>query len=113
MSIDTHMQLRTPLSAGEVRAVLLHDPALADLRLVDHGERDGLGSDRVSLVVTPWEEDDHHLIDGGFETGSVTVTLIPGRVGTPFIGHWPPCCAECRATCARRSRTAPALACCA
>ena len=79
MSIDTHMQLRTPLSVKEVRTALRHDPALADLRLVDHGEQDGLGSNQVSLVVWPWEEDDRHLIDGGFETGSVTITLIPGR----------------------------------
>lgn len=79
MSIDTHMQLRTPFSTEEVRAALLHDPALADLRLVDHGQRDGLGSNQVSLVVKSWEEDDHHLIDSGFETGSVTITLIPGR----------------------------------
>jgi len=79
MSIDTHMQLRTPLSAAQVRNALVHDPDLADLRLADYGEQGGLVSDQVSLIVKPWEDDDHHLIDSGFETGDVTITLIPKR----------------------------------
>ena len=83
MSIDIHMLLRTPLSAAEVRAALVHDPALADLGLVDHGERVGMGSDLVGLDVTSWEEDDHDLIEGGFETATVRVLLFPkrGRAG--------------------------------
>lgn len=84
MSIDTHMQLRTPLSAAQVRAALVHDPELADLHLMDHGERDSLGSNQVSLVVKPWEEEDRHLIDGGFETATVRVKLIPKRGPTRF-----------------------------
>jgi hypothetical protein len=75
MSIDTHILLRSPLSAADVRAALVRDPALADLALVDHGEWVGMGNDRVSLNVDPWDEDDHDLIEGGFETATVTVTL--------------------------------------
>ena len=86
MSIDTYVQLRTPLSAEEVRAALLRDPDLADLSLADRG--DGwLGGELTSLVVTPWEENDNFLIDNGFETGSVTVTLIPGRGEAGWNAH--------------------------
>lgn len=83
MSLDTHMLLRTPLSAAQVRDALLHDPALADLGLVDRGDWSGMGNERVSLSVSPWDEDDHDLIEGGFETATVTVTigLVRGKVG--------------------------------
>ena len=57
----------------------MHDPALADLGLVDHGERVGIGSDRVGLNVEPWTANDHDLIENGFETATVTITLFPGR----------------------------------
>lgn len=77
MSIDTYVQLRTPMTAEEVRTALVHHPELADLGLVDLGEEDSLISHPVSVVITPWEEDDRLLIDDGFETGSVQVTTIP------------------------------------
>ena len=84
MSIDTHILSRTPLSAAQVRSALVHDLALADLGLVDHGEQVGIGGSRVSLVVRPWEEEDHDLIENGFETATVRVKVIPGRGPTRF-----------------------------
>lgn len=77
MSIDTFVQLRTSLAAAQVRAALVQDPALADLGLVDHGERVGIGGDWVSLVVKPWQAESHELIEDGFEAATVWVKLIP------------------------------------
>ena len=81
MSIDTHMLLRTPLSAEEVRATLLCDPELADLELVDLGTG-SVGGKLVTVMVKPWMEDDHDLIENGFETASVRIKLFP-RGGSP------------------------------
>jgi len=78
MSNDTHMLLRTPLSAAEVRAALVHDPALANLGLVDFPVQGEVGSDWINLIVRPWREDDHDLIEDGFETATVRVKFIPG-----------------------------------
>ena len=79
MSIDTLIQLRTALSADQVRATLLHDRGIADLKLEDTEEENEISSEFVTLNVAPWGEDDHHLIGNGFQTGSVVVTVIPRR----------------------------------
>ena len=79
MSQDTLMLLRTPFTAAEVRAALADDPALAHLGLVDRGERGGVGCHLVKLAVRPWREDDYDLIPDGFETATVTVTLMIRR----------------------------------
>ena len=81
MSIDTHMLLRTPLSAAEIRGMLADDPVLADLNLTDYGDWVGMGNVRLSLKVDPWDEGDHDLVEGGFETATVTITLGPGWGG--------------------------------
>ena len=80
MSTDTHMLLRTPLSAKEIRTALVKDPALADLGLADEGDWAGMGDERkrISLAIDPWKDNDHDLIENGFETASVTITLSPG-----------------------------------
>ncbi len=79
MSIDTHMLLRTPFSAAEVRAALVHDPALADLGLEDFEGLNEVGNDGISVVVRLWDEDDRTLIENGFETATVRVKFIPAR----------------------------------
>ena len=79
MSIDTHMLLRTPLPAAEIRDALVQDPALADLELADYGERVGTGGKEFGLIVRPWEADDHDLIEDGFETATVRITLMPAN----------------------------------
>ena len=83
MSIDTHMLLRTPLSAQEVRTALIRDPILAELGFVDVGILDEVGNQGVSLIVRAWDEDDRYLIDNGFETSSLSITFIPanGKAG--------------------------------
>ncbi len=80
MSIDTHMLLRTPLSAEQVRAALLHDPALADLGLADLGTGTVSGK-LITMIVKPWQEDDCDLIENGFKTATVRAKLFP-RGGT-------------------------------
>ena len=79
MSYDTHMLLRTSLSAAEVSATLVHDSALEDLALIESGRYVTMGGNEVSLEVTPWEEDDRTLIENGFETATVRVMFIPAR----------------------------------
>lgn len=79
MSIDTHMLLRTPLPAAEVRAALVHDPALADLGLEDFEGLNEVGNDGINLVILPWDEDDRTLVENGFETATVRITFIPAK----------------------------------
>ena len=79
MSYDTHMLLQTPFSPGEVSAALTHDVALADLELIDHGERVGMVGNGISLEVTLWDENSRTLIENGFETATVRVTFSPAR----------------------------------
>lgn len=76
MSSDTHILLQTSLTASEVKAALLRDPALADLGLKDTG-MDGLTSNQVTLLVKPWKEDDRDLIGNGFAVATVRVKVIP------------------------------------
>ena len=79
MSIDTHMLLRTPLSADEVRTALVKDPLLAESDFADSGILDEVGNSGVSLIIRPWEEDDAALIENGFQTASVRVKFIPAK----------------------------------
>lgn len=81
MSIDTHVLLRTPLSAEEVRASLLHDPELIDLKLVDRGTG-SISGELVTVLVEPWTGDDHNLIEDGFEAATVRIKLFP-KGGSP------------------------------
>ena len=81
MSYNTHLQLKTPVTPRDIRTALVQDKTLADLGLVDRGEEDGLFSHSVGLFVLPWDDEDRHMITGGFQTGSATVTIIP-RSGT-------------------------------
>jgi hypothetical protein len=70
------MQIRTGMTAAEVRMVLARDPGLADLHLADRGTG-WLGGDLVSLVVRLWEDDDRDLIDGGFQSATVMAKIVP------------------------------------
>ena len=79
MSIDTHILLRTSLSAEEVKIILLYDPELADLDLVDHREWNSISSDQVTLVVKPWDAEFGDVIEGGFNPATVRIKVIPGR----------------------------------
>lgn len=87
MSFNTNLQLRTPLTPKQVITALAHDRELADLGLEDKGEEDGLFSHPVGVIVTPWEDEDCHMITGGFQTGSVTVTIIPRRRAAGSAAH--------------------------
>ena len=82
MSYDTHMLLRTRLSAIEIRATLLHDSLLVDLGLQDYRMVDEVGNDNISVIVRPWDEDDRTLIENGFQTATVRVMFVPAK-GTP------------------------------
>ena len=64
------------MTDAEVRTALVRDPGLADLHLVDRGTG-WIGSNLVSLVVRPWEDDDRDLIDGGFQSATVTAKIVP------------------------------------
>lgn len=75
MSIDTHILLRTPVSARQVMDALMADLG-PDLGLERFGD-DELASDVLSVDVTPWSEDDRDLIEGGFGTATVRVMLSP------------------------------------
>ena len=79
MSIDTLILLRTSFSPAQIKEVLLHDPTLTNLLLMEYGSQGGLISDLVSVDIRPWEDDDHDLIEDGFETATVAITTIPGR----------------------------------
>ena len=46
MSYDTQMLLRTSLSAAEVSATLVHDPALGDLALIETVDASRWGATR-------------------------------------------------------------------
>ena len=79
MSIDMHIQLRTSLSAPQVRAALVGDPGLAGLDLVEDPQGMEVAGNAICVIVKPWQEDDHELIDNGFDTATVRCKTIPGR----------------------------------
>ncbi len=79
MSVDTYILARTPLSPEEIRRRLLHDPALADLGLKETGARDGVTCMAATLMIRPWDaQDENAALEAGFDTASVSMTLIRG-----------------------------------
>lgn len=64
------------MTPAQVRTALVRDPGLADLHLADRGTG-WIGGDLLSIVVKLWNDDDHNLIDGGFETATVGAKVVP------------------------------------